>query len=57
MNRKQRRAYGIKEKEPVYQMTPAVLERLKKETYEKGYFDAAATALVLLLYIPVCVLH
>ena len=57
MNRKQRRAYGIKEKEPVYQMTPAVLERLKKETYQKSYSDAADTALVLLLSIPICVLH
>lgn len=57
MNRKQRRAAGVKEKEPVYQMTPAMLQNLKKESYEKSYSDAADAALVLLLSIPICVLH
>lgn len=57
MNRQQRRAAGIKEKQPVYQMTPAMLEGLKKEAYQKSYTDAADTALVLLLSIPICVLH
>lgn len=57
MNRQQRRAAGITGKQPVYQMTPDMLASLKKEIYRKSYSDAADTALVLLLSIPICVLH
>ena len=57
MNRAQRRAAGITTKQPVYQLTPDAIRKIRKEAYDKSYGDAADTAVVLLLSMPIRVMH
>lgn len=53
MNRAERRAAGMKKKQPVYQMTDDAILKIK----EKAYADATDTAIVLLLSMPIRVMH
>ncbi|HCW22791.1 MAG: hypothetical protein LIV24_08200 [Eubacterium sp.] len=57
MNRAERRAAGMKAKQPVYQMTTDAIEKIRKDAYQKAYESATYTAMVLLFSMPVRVMH